>query len=123
MRSFVVKESSNSVTVFWLEQDKLFEEVKTRAAKVGSLDENVTRIVLFGSLASKRAVPGSDVDLLVILKKDESRFVDRSSVWVEKFGLDFPSDVFVYTEEEAVKVPLAAEAIRSGIVLYDGLPR
>jgi hypothetical protein len=48
MQSFVEEESLNSVKVFWLEQDKLIEEIKRAAVKLGKEDENVEEIILFG---------------------------------------------------------------------------
>ena len=53
MQSFVVEESLNSVKVFWLEQEKLFEEIYKVAGEIGKGDENVLKIILFGSLAEK----------------------------------------------------------------------
>ena len=57
MQSFVVEESLNSVKVFWLEQEKLIEEIYRTAKRIGKEDENILKIILFGSLAEKRGVP------------------------------------------------------------------
>ncbi len=118
MQSFVVEESLNSVRVFWLEQDKLIEELHRIALEIGRRDDNVKMIVLFGSLAEKRAVPGSDADILIILKEDERRFLDRIEEWLGRFSIDFPVEVFPYTEKE-MDVPIVREALRSGVVLYE----
>lgn len=67
MPSFVVKELLNSVKVFWLEQEKLLTQLRNLAMEIGKRDENILKIILFGSLVEKRAVPGSDADILVIL--------------------------------------------------------
>ena len=53
MQSFVVEESLNSVKAFWLEQEKLIEEIYKVAGEIGKRDENVLKIILFGSLAEK----------------------------------------------------------------------
>ena len=53
MQSFVVEESLNSVKAFWLEQEKLIEEIYKVAVGIGKGDENVLKIILFGSLAEK----------------------------------------------------------------------
>jgi predicted nucleotidyltransferase len=113
----VEEESLNSVKVFWLEQDKLIEEIKRAAVKLGKEDENVEEIILFGSLAEKRAVPGSDADILIILKADERSFLDRIDEWRTKFSIDFPIEVFPYTEKE-LHNPLVKEAIKTGIILF-----
>ena len=40
--------------VFWLKQQELIEEIRRVARELGEEDENVLRIVLFGSLAEGR---------------------------------------------------------------------
>jgi len=73
--------------------------------------------VLFGSLAQKRGVPGSDVDLLIVLWKGDRPFPERVGVWLAKFALDFPVDVFPYTVDE-LDHPLAQGALNEGLSLY-----
>jgi len=118
MPSFVVEESSNSAKVFWLDQESLLREVHKVAQEVGEKNENIRKIVLFGSLAEKRAVPGSDADILIILRKDTKPFVDRMAEWLAKFSLDFPVEIFPYTEKE-LDNPLACQAMRTGITLFE----
>ena len=118
MPSFVVEESLNSVKVFWLDQEKLIKEITNIARKLGELNFNISKIILFGSLAEKRAIPGSDADILLILKKTDRGFIDRIAEWRQKFSLDFPTEVFPYTEKE-LSNPVASEAIRKGIVLFE----
>ena len=118
MQSFVVEESLNSVRVFWLEQDKLVDEIRKIALKLGKEDENISKIILFGSLAEKKGVPGSDADILIILERANEIFMNRSAEWSEKFLLDFPVEVFPYTEKE-LNNPIVQEAIKKGITLYE----
>ncbi|MEM2134161.1 MAG: nucleotidyltransferase domain-containing protein [Candidatus Jordarchaeaceae archaeon] len=118
MPSFVVEESLNSVKVFWLDQDNLIRTIQRLAVKVGTENKNVVKIVLFGSLAERRAVPGSDADILIILEGDDRKFMDRIEEWVEKFQIDFPVEVFPYTLEE-LEVPLVRGALSKGIILYE----
>ncbi len=118
MRSFVVEESLNSVRVFWLEQDKLVDEIRKIALKLGKEDENISKIILFGSLAENRGVPGSDADILIILEGAGKIFMNRCAEWSEKFLLDFPVEVFPYTEKE-LNNPIVQEAIKKGIALYE----
>ena len=87
-------------------------------AKIGEEDENILKIILFGSLAEKRAVPGSDADILIIFERDDKTFIDRIAVWSEKFSLDFPAEIFPYTEKE-LNNPIALEAIKKGITLFE----
>ena len=118
MRSFVVEESLGSVKVFWLKQDKLIEEIRKVAMKIGKKYEKVEKIILFGSLAEKRAVPGSDADVLIILKEDEKKFTDRIEEWLGKFLINFPVEVFPYTKRE-MNNPVVREAMKTGMVLFE----
>ena len=117
MQSFVVEESLNSVTVFWLEQDRLIAEIYKLTREIGEEDENILKIILFGSLAERRGVPGSDADILIILKRDDRPFRDRFADWQEKFSLDFPVEIFPFTENE-LDNPIAIEAIKKGLTMF-----
>ncbi|RZN39392.1 MAG: nucleotidyltransferase domain-containing protein [Methanophagales archaeon ANME-1-THS] len=118
MQSFVVEESLNSVKVFWLEQDKLIEEIYRTAQRIGKEDENIVKIILFGSLAEKRGIPGSDADILILLKKDDNPFMQRIAEWSKKFTLNFPLEIFPYTEKELTN-PIIREALKKGITLFE----
>lgn len=118
MESFVVEESLNSVKVFWLEHEQLVEEIHKVASEIGEANENVLKIILFGSLAERRGVPGSDADILIILERDDKPFMDRIAEWSEKFSMDFSVEIFPYTEKE-LNNPIAQEAIKSGITLFE----
>jgi predicted nucleotidyltransferase len=117
MPSFVAEESLGSVRVFWLRQEDLIEEIRNAALRLGESDENVLKIVLFGSLAERKAVPGSDADILILLKKEKRSFMERVAAWREKFSLDFPLEVFPYTQKESHS-PIAVEAMKRGTVLF-----
>ena len=120
MQSFVVEESLNSVKAFWLDQEKLIEEIYKVAGEIGKGDETVLKIILFGSLAEKRGVLGSDADILIVLKRADKPFMDRRTEWIEKYSLDFPVDIFSYTEKELNNnIPIALEAVKNGVTLFE----
>mgnify|MGYP001381084915 CR=1 FL=1 len=118
MGSFVVEESLNSVKAFWLEHEQLVEALYNVAREIGEEDENIVTIILFGSLAERRGVPGSDADILIVLKRDDKPFMDRIAEWSERFSIDFPVDIFPYTENELTN-PIVQEAVRRGITLFE----
>ena len=118
MESFVAEESLNSVKVFWLEQEQLVEEIYKVASEIGEANENVLKIILFGSLAERRGVPGSDADILIILKTDDKPFMDRIAEWSERFLIDFPVEIFPYTKKE-LNNPIVQEAVKRGITLFE----
>jgi len=117
MDSFIVEESLNSVKVFWLEQDNLIMKLSETAKNIGDADCNVLKIVLFGSVAEKRGVPGSDVDILILLKNDMRPFIERIPEWLEKFEVGFPVDVFPYTIAE-IQNPVVKDVMERGIILF-----
>ena len=77
--------------------------------------------VLFGSLARGDAVPGSDADVLVLLKSSATPFHQRSARYMPR-GLAIGVDLFAYTQNEleemqAADNPFIARALREGISL------
>lgn len=78
----------------------------------------VEAVVLFGSFATGRALPGSDLDLLIVLREDVRPFLDRLPDYMpDEFPV--PVDVFPYTVAEiAAGQPLASEALRRGKFLW-----
>ena len=123
MESFVVEESLNSVKVFWLEQEQLVEEIHKVAREIGKANENISKIILFGSLAERRGVPGSDADILIILEREDKPFMERDRIakWSERFSValaDFPVEIFPYTKKE-LNNPIVQEAVKRGITLFE----
>ena len=119
MHSSVREESWNFVKVFWLERDKLLKALRKEAERIGRENQAVKKIVLFGSLAEGRAVPESDVDLLLVLTESDKPFLERVAEWSAKIKIDFPGEVFPYTQEE-LGPPLARIVLETGITLLKG---
>ena len=117
MQSIVQAESYNSVRVFWLNREALMEKIQEKVEKLKK-DKRIQKVVLFGSFAEDRAVPGSDVDILIVLK-DYKRFFDRISEFLEHFSdLGVAVDVFPYNENE-LNNPIAKNALKRGRILFE----
>jgi predicted nucleotidyltransferase len=108
----------NSVKVFWLEQEELLEEIYKVAREIGKANEKISKIILFGSLAERRGVPGSDADILIILERDDKPFMDRIAEWSERFSMNFPVEIFPYTKKE-LNNPIVQESVKRGIILFE----
>ena len=124
-RSVIQKQSYGSVKVFWLDRSLLMSRITRAARNLAGQHEAVVRVVLFGSVASDRAVPSSDVDLLVVVRACDMPFLDRAALFREYFmDLGVGVDLFVYTEREvaAGNIPIAVHALRTGIVLFPPTP-
>jgi predicted nucleotidyltransferase len=118
VRSAVLEKSFGSVKTFWLDKDYIRHQLST-AANALKADRNVLRIVLFGSFAQDRAVPGSDVDILIVLQSDCRRFIDRIPEYLDAFSdLGIGVDVFPYTVKE-LENPVARNAMATGKVLFE----
>ena len=78
---------------------------------------------MFGSLVKGTAVPGSDVDLLIILSASDASFLDRIAGYLP---CAFPCgiDVFPYTRAEIARMTsegnsLIAAALREGQTIFN----
>ena len=59
----------------------------------------IERALLFGSLQRGDAVPGSDADVLLVLRTTDLSFSERAAIYrPEDIGV--PVDLFVYTQDE-----------------------
>lgn len=94
------------------------EHVRTLVAHHPEVDE----VILFGSVVSGTPVPGSDVDLLLILSSSDRSFLDRIPTFLPgRFPVGM--DVFPYTRAEIERMraagnPLILRALREGQVVY-----
>ena len=107
--------------VFWLDRDLLKCRIRKAARNLVREHEAVVRVVLFGSVASGRALPSSDADILIVVQTSDVPFIDRATRYRDYFAdIGVGADLFVYTEQEvaAGTTPLAATALRTGIELH-----
>jgi predicted nucleotidyltransferase len=94
------------------------EYVHVLAARHAELEE----VVLFGSLASGTPVPGSDVDLLLILESADRPFRERIPLFLPgRFPVGV--DVFPYTRSEIERMrregnPLVLRMLRDGLTIF-----
>jgi predicted nucleotidyltransferase len=77
-------------------------------------------VILFGPLVTGGATPSSDAELLVVLREDARRGLDRVPDYAQRFeGLGVAVQIFPWTEAEvkarlADQDPFATEIIRTG---------
>lgn len=117
------KQSFGSVEVIWLDREQVLAEVEQAALRLAHRRGEVTKVILFGSLARGDAVPGSDADVLVVLASSRKRFLNRIPLY-HLDGVSVGVDVFPYTEAELTRMvaaanPFVREALREGVVVYE----
>jgi len=104
----------------FLNKEQVIREMTALADKVRLRNNNIKKIVLFGSLVNDTYTALSDADLLVILKESKQRMVDRIPEMLLAFlDAPVPVDIFPYREDELAHTPLAQKALEQGLVLTE----
>jgi predicted nucleotidyltransferase len=89
----------STVSVTWFDKDAVWRAVEAHASALAVRFPEIEEIRVFGSLVKGTAVPGSDVDLLIVLGESDRPFLDRIPAYLPGA---FPCglDVFPYTRAE-----------------------
>ena len=91
----------NGVKVKFLNRDEILKNLIRLAKQLLNSRQDVLEVSLFGSLARGNYAPGSDADILVLLKEDSRKFTDRIPEFLDHFsGVGLPIEVFPYTVKE-----------------------
>ena len=114
--------SSASVKVTYLDQQAVQERIRRAVDDLASHRPEIKRVLLFGSLAAGRAVPGSDADLLVVLEYSDRSFLERIPLYTPA-GCRIGLDVFPYTEAEIESMRVSGNwlirrALAEGVEIY-----
>jgi predicted nucleotidyltransferase len=87
----------------------------------GSLGSEVVDVQLFGSKARGDATPESDVDVLVVVRRDEPRLIDALYDLLLDACLDHDLKVFSEAEYERLnhpRTPFMQNVAREGVALW-----
>lgn len=116
----------DTVEITWFDRAAVERALQEHVGRLSARYPEIEEIVLFGSVAKGTPVPGSDVDLLIVLQASDRRFIDRIPAFLpDRFPVGV--DVFPYTREELERMKrsgsgLVRAALRDGIVLFRRLP-
>jgi predicted nucleotidyltransferase len=112
----------STVSVTWFDKDAVWHAVEAHARALAVRCPEIEEISVFGSLVKGTAVPGSDVDLLIVLGASDRPFLDRISAYLP--GV-FPCgiDVFPYTRAEIARManarnPFICAALSEGRTIF-----
>jgi predicted nucleotidyltransferase len=87
------------VKIFWLNLDEVRDRLTKAAQQLAEIHPEIHEVWLFGSLARRQAVPGSDADVLLVLEECNLPFLERSAHYQPEFcGVGV--DLFAYTRKE-----------------------
>ncbi|MBI4234253.1 MAG: nucleotidyltransferase domain-containing protein [Chloroflexi bacterium] len=104
------------------ERKKLLEAELARYLEVLPRLQDVKKVILFGSLATGRVGPASDIDLLIV-QQTTTRFLDRPDHFIQELDIRVATDLFIYTPQELEQMvresSFVRQAIREGRVVYE----
>ncbi len=115
----------SQVRVFALDAERARARLAECARELLSAAPDVEEVRLFGSLARGDAHPGSDADLLIVLRESRLPFLDRGAELLRHFaGVGIGCDVLAYTRDEIERMRaegnrLICTADREGVVLAE----
>jgi len=109
------------VKVFWFDKKLLTNQISEAVKRLVSERPDVKKVILFGSVAEKRATPASDVDIVIIVEDSSQRFLDRPlpfSKYFQDIGLGV--ELFIYTQKEIAEedIPFVRTAFKKGEILF-----
>lgn len=94
----MLERSYDTVKIKSLDKNRILRKLRHIARGIIKRDQVVVEISLFGSLAKGNFTGASDADILIVLKNDSRRFIDRIPNYLGDFlQSDVPVDVFPYT--------------------------
>ena len=115
--------SSPSVKVTYFNRERVWRALRRYVAALVRERPEVELVLLFGSLARGEAVPGSDVDLMVVLSAADKPFLERVRLYTPaRFPVGI--EVFPYTREELRAMEregntFIRRALAEGITLFE----
>jgi predicted nucleotidyltransferase len=93
----------STAKVTYFDRAPVEEALERHVERLPERCPDIEEIVLFGSLVSGTPVPGSDVDLLIILSASAQPFVDRIPMFLPT-AFPVGMDVFPYTRAEVERL-------------------
>ena len=116
------KKLSHSVRIRYFDKKLVEESLREYLKEMEGKHPEVERVILFGSFVRNESVPGSDIDLLVILSDSGESFLNRIPRFLpSRFPIGV--DVFPYTEKELDKMKCEGNffirrALEEGVAVF-----
>ncbi len=97
------KKSSLSVKITYFNKQAVEEALRKYLSELKERQPQIEKVILFGSFLQERSIPGSDLDLLLVLRASSLPFLERIPHYMPS---SFPVgvDVFPYTQEEITRM-------------------
>lgn len=115
-------QSSHFVKITYFDKEIVWNALKQFVRELVKNNPEIEKILLFGSFAKGESVPGSDIDLLIVLNASDKSFLNRMAKYMpDKFPVSV--DVFPYTRKELEAMVkegnfFLKQALKEGISLF-----
>ena len=116
------KKSSLSVKITYFNKPAVEEALRKYLSELDQKYPEIEKVILFGSFLQERSIPGSDLDLLLVLRESSLPFLERIPHYMPS---SFPVgvDVFPYTQEEITRMiregnQFLKQALEKGKLLF-----
>lgn len=97
------QKSYHSVKIEYFDKRRVSKSLDKFVKDLSQKNPEIEKIIVFGSFVRDECVPGSDIDLLIVLNKSNKDFLGRIPKYMPvKFPIGI--DVFPYTSEEIKKM-------------------
>jgi uncharacterized protein len=105
----------STVSITYFDRDAVRRATEAHVRALTASHPEIEEVILFGSLVKGIPVPGSDVDLLIVLGVSERAFLDRIPAFLPT---DFPvgMDVFPYTRDEFERMKRDGNSFVLGVI-------
>ena len=103
--------SLSSAVLKWPDRATVAAALAEWATATRARTAAVLRVGYFGSYASGRPGPGSDIDVVMVITSSPTPFERRASEW-NLTRLPVPADLLVYTREEWEHLPQESRLTR-----------
>ena len=90
--------SSSSVEVRFLDRDEVIRALREAVAEAKARYPEIVKVYLFGSFVNGTWTAASDVDLIVVVRKEFREFADSCPYQI--YTRAIPTDSLVYSEAE-----------------------
>jgi len=91
----------DSVKILSVDYDALIKSIGKACTRIRKEYDYVKKILLFGSFLKGNYTPESDVDILIVVKHEDTPFMERRDLFSYFFeDIPFDINILVYTEGE-----------------------
>ena len=94
--------SSSFAEVRFLDRDRIIADLRRAASEAKRQYPEIRRVLLFGSLVRGDWTADSDADLIVVVRRQFARLLDRSPYQI--YVASMPTDTLVYSEDEFARL-------------------